>query len=628
MRLTCIRYLFPLICVIFSFSSTHSQPTENEPETEIPRLLAEADSLRYLAPDTALTYLELALSLTESGELDSLKAETEYSLARAYMSKGYYNSALESGFSALRYYDSIGDFSSMGRVKHRIATIYLETENTELSRQYDTEALALLDPATDSLDMAWTYLGLGNYMDYTQNQDSAFYYYFLAMEIAEALKDDYASFSCYNNIALLHKDEEEFETALTYFLKGVEITKKNNDYSSLAFILNNIGAMYFEWGKLPEALEYSEQAYGMALENQSASGLVNIHSNLAETYEATGNWKKAFIHQKEYTTLIKTYFNEKIRSSMADMEGKYQNEQKQAEIALLSKENEFKALKIDRQKITEKFMIAGLILLVLFVIFGIWAYLDKQKTNRLLEVQQTEIQRINADLEVKVQERTIALANANAELNDLLYRTSHDLRSPITNIQGLVELARTEAMPANTVLEHIDGTMKILDQQNLSICEIGFIRQHAPAPETTDVSLAVKRIMEELNGQIGSTATQIELDIDTDTHLNLDPFLFDIVVKEVVANAFAFGAPHIAPIRISARKQGNGLKLLIKDQGPGIPKEIKSSLFDLFVKGTISPGHFGLGLYKARLAAELMGGGIDFRSDEGQGAVFVIELAA
>ncbi len=461
-------------------------------------------------------------------------------------------------------------------------------------------------------------------MDRAQNPDSSLYCYFTALELAKAVQNDRAIHSCYNNIALIYRARKDFDNALAYFQKGLEITRAIQDFSSTAFLLNNIGGMYFEMGQPKEALRYSEEAYGMSLEHQTASGLVNIHSNLARAYAATGKWEKAYFHQHAYTELVQTYFNEKSSSSMADLEGKYQNEKKQGEIALLNKDNEVKALQIDRQKTTQNLLIGVLALLLLLVIVAVVAFLDKQRTNRLLHDQQEQIKRINAGLEEKVMERTQALEIANKELNDLLYRTSHDLRSPITKIMGLLGLAKSDAMPPATVLEYIGRTIDELNAQNLSICELGSMRHHIAAPATLDLQATLSELLAELKSQFDVDTSEVSLDVKTGTVCTVDPYLFKIAVREIVANALAFGGAPNPKVRILAQKEGNNLRIAVEDQGPGIPAGIQQTLFDLFVKGNNSPGHYGLGLYKARLAVQRMGGMLSYRSKADAGTVFEI----
>lgn len=628
MKACFFRFLFFLVFAGCTVSLLRSQRADAVGKTKIATLVATADSLLATDPDSSLRLGELALEKAERGGMPDLKAASELVLSRAYMNKGYYNRALSAGFDALRYFESVRDTGAMGEAKHRISTIYLETDNAVLAQRYEHEALALLqlERKRDTLALFWTYLGLGNLQDRAENLDSALHYYFTALELATAVHNGRALHCCYNNIALIYRDKKDFDNALSYFQEGIAIARAMSDYNATAFMLDNVGGTYFQMGQPKEALRYSEEAYGMALAHQTASGLVNIHSNLAQAYAATGTWEKAYFHQHAYTELVESYFNEKSSSSMADMEGKYQNEKKQAEIALLNKDNAYKALQIDRQNTTQNLLIGGLALLLLLVIVAVVAYLDKQKTNRLLYDQQEEIKRINAGLEEKVTERTQALEIANKELNDLLYRTSHDLRSPITNIMGLLGLAHTEAMPTGTVLEHIGRTMEGLNAQNLSICELGAMRHHVSAPASLDLRATLEEVLAELKMHFDLDTSAVMLEVKAGTTCTVDPYLLKIAVREIVANALAFGGAPPARVRIVAQKEGDHFRMAVEDQGPGIPAGIKQTLFDLFVKGNNSPGHFGLGLYKARLAVQRMGGSLSYRSEPGAGTVFEIAI--
>ncbi|MFN8397770.1 MAG: tetratricopeptide repeat-containing sensor histidine kinase [Bacteroidia bacterium] len=628
MKTLFLRFLFYLVLAGWTVPLVWSQQADPLGKATIAAMVTRADSLLPFVPDSAMALAEMALANAERGGMPDLKADAEMVLARAFMNKGYYNRGLNAGFNALRYYESVRDTGAMGEAKHRIATIYLETNNTVLSKSYEREALALLllEPKKDTLALFWTYLGLGNHMDRADVLDSALHYYFTALDLAKAVNNSRALHCCHNNIALIYRQKKDFDKALAHFQEGIAITRAIQNYSATAFMLDNIGDTYFQMGQPEEALRYSEEAYGMALERQSASGLVNIHSHLAQAYAATGKWEKAYFHQHAYTELVESYFNERNSSSMADMEGKYQNDKKQAEIALLNKDNEYKALQIDRQSTIQNLLIGGLVLLLLLVILAVVAYLDKQKTNRLLHDQQEQIKRINSGLEEKVRERTQALEIANKELNDLLYRTSHDLRSPITKIMGLLSLARAEAMPTDTVLEHIGRTMEGLDAQNLSICELGAVRHHVPAPASLDLRGTLEEVLTEVKTRMGEDAAEVKLEVAAGTACVLDSYLLKIAVREIVANAFAYGGAPQAKVRIAARKEGNHVRIAIEDQGPGIPAGIRHTLFDLFVKGNNSPEHFGLGLYKARLAVQRMGGRVSYRSEVGAGTVFEIEV--
>jgi signal transduction histidine kinase len=203
-----------------------------------------------------------------------------------------------------------------------------------------------------------------------------------------------------------------------------------------------------------------------------------------------------------------------------------------------------------------------------------------------------------------------------------LYRSSHDLRSPITKILGLLGLAEAGAMPTETVLEHIGRTMEGLNGQNLSICELGSIRDHRSAPASLDLQESLEEVLSELKTSFDVDTSAVELEVNAGTVCTVDSYLLKIAVREIVANALAYGGS--GKVRIVAQNEGGQLRMAVEDQGPGIPAGIQQTLFDLFVRGNNSPSHFGLGLYKARLAVQRMGGKLSYRSKTDGGTVFEI----
>ena len=118
----------------------------------------------------------------------------------------------------------------------------------------------------------------------------------------------------------------------------------------------------------------------------------------------------------------------------------------------------------------------------------------------------------------------------------------------------------------------------------------------------------------------------IDLEVAPGIACTFDLYLFKIALREVVSNAVIFGDGTNSKVTVSGQHKGKGLEVSVRDAGPGVPKEIRENLFDLFVKGTNDPGRFGLGLYKARLAVERMGGTIRYRSLPGSGSSFEINI--
>jgi len=292
------------------------------------------------------------------------------------------------------------------------------------------------------------------------------------------------------------------------------------------------------------------------------------------------------------------------------------------------------------------------------VVFGVigplavWVVLGWASRNQAnLEQANLEISYLNEGLEQRVAERTTelaeknkALAQANAELkaldtlkSDFVSLVSHELRAPLTNINGSIELiAREKAAlsPARRevldILRQESNRLTKLVQNILdtSLLEAGRLK-------TTPGPLPLHPFLNQLlKGRfLSDDLHQLVLNIPPD----LPPIwvdethLADVIIN-LVDNAVKY-SPDGGNIEISAQSNGaDSLLLSVRDQGLGILSEEQKYLFERFYRGNNSAdrevyGH-GLGLYFCRKLVEAQQGRIWVESEgvPGQGATFYIRL--
>jgi signal transduction histidine kinase len=264
---------------------------------------------------------------------------------------------------------------------------------------------------------------------------------------------------------------------------------------------------------------------------------------------------------------------------------------------------------------------------------------------QLIEARDRLLQ-LNADLEQKVIERTLTLAEANrrleqqfAELQSLdqlksefVSLVSHELRAPLTNLNGGLELllSRDEGLSLDSRetlalmsrearrLTHFVET--ILD---LSAFEAG---QLPVQIESMSLPEIIPAILEQFHG-----AAPRRLSVDLPP--NLPPVLADerglrSAVFQLLDNAFKY-APE-SGVEISACPEAGGVTLTIADHGPGIPQDLGAKIFERFHRLNTSDSQkvygYGLGLHTTQRFVEAMGGQISLAATPGGGATFRIIL--
>lgn len=243
----------------------------------------------------------------------------------------------------------------------------------------------------------------------------------------------------------------------------------------------------------------------------------------------------------------------------------------------------------------------------------------------------------------ELEQRNRELAHANAELqqldqlkSDFVSLVSHELRAPLTTLNGGLELALQKAtvIPADTrrVLETMSRESERLTHFVQTILDVsrldaGQLRLH---PGPVAVIPLLERAAEVV---LANSGRPIEWSLCPDLPpLWADETYLEEIVRNLLRNADKY-SPGGRPILISACGEGNELCIRVGDFGPGVPIELQSHIFDRFFRGpdTQNAPGWGLGLYFARRITELLGGKLTVLSPRQQdsqhpGAEFCIRL--
>jgi signal transduction histidine kinase len=225
--------------------------------------------------------------------------------------------------------------------------------------------------------------------------------------------------------------------------------------------------------------------------------------------------------------------------------------------------------------------------------------------------------------------------------DDLVHTMVHDLRNPLTAIDGslqLLEMITPDLSPKQERMLSIarNRTSEMLELVN-SILKVSQLESGRLPLRYTSFSLA--DLIEEAMEAQGPLTADKELQLESDVSPLLPPLwadsnLVERVLQNLIGNAIKF-TPAGGQIRITARldketahpkREPAHLRVSVADTGPGIPLELQSRLFQKFVSGHQEGSGSGLGLAFCKLAIEAHGGRIWVDSQPGQGATFTFTL--
>jgi signal transduction histidine kinase len=220
------------------------------------------------------------------------------------------------------------------------------------------------------------------------------------------------------------------------------------------------------------------------------------------------------------------------------------------------------------------------------------------------------------------------------EMNDvkdtLLHAVSHDLKHPLAGILGAMQtirrddelhLSEAERESLYEVIEQSGRKMNRLidDLIDLDRIDRGKLQ---PNRKPTDLGELTRRVARECP-DMETHPVRVESD---EIRVDLDAAKVERIIENLLVNTSRHTPPGTS-VQVRVQRRSNGAVLIVEDEGPGIPDELKAVLFEPFRQGDTSSGRgMGIGLSLVERFAQLHGGSAYIEDREGGGARFVITL--
>ncbi|NDK54888.1 CHASE domain-containing protein [Pontibacter fetidus] len=230
----------------------------------------------------------------------------------------------------------------------------------------------------------------------------------------------------------------------------------------------------------------------------------------------------------------------------------------------------------------------------------------------------------NAELSEKNNE----LLRINNDLDNFVYTASHDLKSPIANIEGLVTLLRDilqGKMDAEDerVLDMVTNSVNKLKQTIGDLTEITKVQKDLQSKlEPLKFNETLRDVLSDINGLVYETGTLIKTDFEVDAILYARKNLRSIMYN-LVSNAVKYRSPERTPeVNVKTYRQDGYIVLEVADNGLGIKPEHQHKLFSMFKRLHTHVEGTGIGLYIVKRIIENNGGRIKVESELGKGTTF------
>jgi signal transduction histidine kinase/DNA-binding response OmpR family regulator len=548
--------------------------------------------------------IEYTKKFDDTGNI--ILADSQNALAIAYSRQNKMEEAIE----RLLFVDSIHKKEPIrediiAAAYQSLGNVYLELKDYNAAEEYYLKANKEFEkiPGAGTFYFNTTNVFLGQVYYHKGQLEKADKLLSKTLLFYEEIKEERTVAEINNYLGLINLEKGNLEKAETYFQNALNFQKKNDYNLEAGQSALQLGKLNIKKGKPADAITFLESALNFNREIKNGTLTQNAHSLLAEAYALQGNFKAAFSNSQIAKKINDSIQQAQSAEKIKEIEGIYQTESRDKEIALLTTKNEL----AEQQKKNQRNMIWGI--LAIIAIAGVFVYFqfrNRQKTTK------------------KLQELDTAKSTFFANI-------SHEFRTPLTLIKGPIEdhlnsdkLSPTERKNFKAALRNTQRLKDLVDQLlALARLESGNLRLNIQQANMPNFIIAQAEAF-----SFSCDEKNIALNIEVEKDEIEDWFDQDVLEKilyNLMGNAIKY-TPEKGSITLKGERQDKKFKISVINSGNYIPLNLQQKIFTRFYQTDSKNPGTGIGLALTKDLAEIHKGNISVKSEENGTTEFSVIL--
>ncbi len=512
---------------------------------------------------------------------------------------------------------------------HNISRVFKELGQYQTCEQHLKLSRKVSQQLHDKEGEAYYFDEMGDLKLRLHQYDSALYYLQKAyLEADKLLKESPASTvaelipKIMAKTARAYLSLRKYDSALLYYDSARLHHERTNNRYGVADAALGRGMVFIEQNKTAEALQHINTALQTAAQFNARLLAVRCHEQLARVYEQKKDYKQALQHYRRYQQQRDSLFSISMQQKLFRNQVRFETEEKDDIIAALTKMEQIRQSELKKQELIRNILVVvvALTIVLLFTVYR--SGQRRRKINMLLLQHQEESEKRSQELE-----------QLNEVKDKFFSIISHDLRSPINALAGILDLMdkgaiKPEEMPGairelgkrfthtRTLLNNLlDWSLLQMDKLNLKATRVNL-------RDAVNENIDLMYSFHEKN-------IQIQNHVPPHAMVQADANTLNLVIRNLLSNAVKF-TNEGGEIVVTASESPSEWTVSVQDNGIGMSQEVCRQLFDrtnpYSTRGTANEKGTGLGLILCKEFIGKNGGRIWVQSQEGKGSTFSFTL--
>ena len=558
-----------------------------------------------------LKYANLSFKLADKMDNDKFRGEAKLRIGITYKKLGDLEQAYNNILKCLEYYEDIDYSIGILEAYSKLSIILIAQNEYDGALKYMLKILSEFEHRKDFIRYASTSTNIGELYRLNKNYIQAKKFSLDALKIYKEKNYQTGVGYALGNIGLIYLAQDSLQKAITNLNRSISILEPLGDNYSTSVYYEGLAQVYQKQKKCSSALSKAQKSLQLAQIDGLIEQIRDANLRLSEIYSNAEQYKQAHKYYKQYIVYRDSLVNEKNIKEIANMRRQYEVAQKQTEVDELNQQREYLFSLQVFQAIA-----VGLLIITILVLAKY--YRRKKKDNKKLELQQAELQRLNA-----TKDKFFSII-------------AHDLRSPVSSFYGFLDVIDNLLKLGS--IENLQRLFKDLKQSTKYILELmdnllnWGLSQKGELPYLP-VNCNIKEAVEKVCGLLCKSAElkkiNLSYSLDENLHVFADERMFHSILRNLTSNALKF-TPEGGAVSITAKPANGNVLIIIEDTGVGMAKEKVERLFDLdrseSTYGTNNEKGMGLGLRLVSEFIEKNKGKIEAESEVGKGTRMIVRL--
>lgn len=590
-------------------------------------------------PKEAVNRLLKVVGVAKRNSFSSDYQDILNTLGNAYLFQGRYDQALEAHFANLELRERQNNFLGNYQSRNNIGMVYFKLKNFQKAIDFYESALNIGE-TNDFGNLESIHINIGLCLNQLARFDDAEDYFNKGFSYcgdhcpAQVLMEGRYGLGVSNYFL------GDYAKSRQYFEQSLEQASKLEDHR---FIVENtlfLAKLDLEAKDINSAVSKLNLVEKISLERNFMEILIDAYKVFLEIYKSNSDFEKASFYQTKYIHLKDSVYNEKLIDNLTRIQTDYAERENIKTIAT-------KDVLIEQQRdlnvaIAIIAILAGLLILVLQrsnrVSKQVNAQLSEaketiQQQNKLLEIKNKDLDREVEKKTIDLERVNLSLKQVNDELDNFIYKTSHDIRGPLASLKGMCNVALMDVKDpiALDYLRKLDTTAERLNSILTRLLIINQINNSKLMVAHIDFNKTVDDILllEAKKGVPSKLKIRKNIAKGPEMSVLSDKELVRIVLENLIDNAIKFynesaDVESFVDVIIAPMENGD-IRARVIDNGIGISESNPGKLFQMFFRASERSEIGGIGLYIVKTATTKIGGKVGLlTTPEGYTEFYVI----